>query len=100
LRALEGKVEARRDYDLVEAESHALAEIVAKFRAWLGLAPARMRFNLPSAVGYGLAAFADLAGWLGWRSPLRTTALRVLAHDVKGDAHAWAAAGGHKLKSL
>lgn len=100
LRALEGKVEARRDYDLVETESYALAEIVAKFRAWLGLAPASMRINLPNAFGFGLAAFADLAGWLGWRSPLRTTALRVLARDVKGDGHAWAAAGGHKLKSL
>lgn len=98
--ALEGKVEARRDYDLAEAQSHALADVIAKFRAWLGFSPARLRIELPTALGYCIALFADLAGWLGWRSPLRSTALRVLAQDVKGDGRAWAAATGARLKSL
>ena len=100
LLALEGKVEARRDYDLAEAQSHALADVIAKFRAWLGFSPARWRIELPTALGYCIALFADLAGWLGWRSPLRSTALRVLAQDVTGDGRAWVEAGGARLKSL
>ena len=90
----------RRAFDLVESGSHRLRDLVSAFRAWLGFAAAKWRLELPAALGFAIAHCADLAGWLGWRSPLRSTALRVLAHDVAGDASAWGAVRGRSLKSL
>jgi len=90
----------RRDFDLVEQQSHTLRDVVAAFRAWLGFPPARAQIDLPRFAGFAIARGADLAGWLGWRSPLRTTALRVLAEDVEGDASDWEAVRGRALKPL
>jgi uncharacterized membrane protein len=36
-----------------------------------------------------LAWLGDIAGWLGWRTPLRTTSLLSLRNGVVGDASAW-----------
>ncbi len=91
---------ARRDFDLVEQGSHTLRGVVAAFRAWLGFAPARAHLELPRFIGFTIARGADLAGWLGWRSPLRTTALKVLAEDVDGDGSDWETVRGRALKSL
>lgn len=90
----------RLDIDLVERQSHTLAEVVAAFRAWLGFAPARMTLEAPTSVGGLVGRCADVAGWLGWRSPLRTTALTVLANNVLGDAEQSARALGRSPKSL
>lgn len=90
----------RREFDLVEDEAHALADIVAAFRAWLGFPPARMVIETPAWLGYSAARLADLAGWLGWRSPLRTTSLKVLETDVVGDPEPWRAVRGRPLASL
>ncbi len=91
---------ARRTFDLVERTPHRLRDIVGAFRAWMGFAPAWRRLELPRSMGFAIASVADLAGWLGWRSPLRTTALRVLAQDVAGDGKDWEAVRGRALKSL
>jgi uncharacterized protein YbjT (DUF2867 family) len=91
---------ARLDVDLVEGQSHTLGEIVAAFRAWLGFSPAYAVLETPRLVGAFVARCADLAAWLGWRSPLRTTALSVLAGNVLGDAAAGERALGRPLKSL
>lgn len=98
--ALGGKTPARRDYDLAASETHTLRDVVSKFRAWLGFKPPVMRLELPRALGFALARGADLAGWLGWRSPLRTTALRVLSDGIICDGAAWEAASERRLKSL
>ena len=98
--ALTSERMVRRDVDLVEREAHTLAEIVAALRAWLGFAPARATLIAPRFVGAIIAGCADLAGWLGWRSPLRTTALIVLANNVLADADSGERALGGKLKSL
>ena len=90
----------RRSFDLVAPEAHALRDVVARFRAWLGFAPAGAVIDLPRWLGFALARGADLMGWLGWRSPLRSTAFRVLDQDVLGDADAWPRATGLKLASL
>ena len=42
----------------------------------------------------------DLLGHLGWRSPLRTTALQALDDGIRGDPTAWAQAGGTPCQSL
>ncbi|MDZ4775989.1 MAG: SDR family oxidoreductase [Alphaproteobacteria bacterium] len=91
---------ARCDFDLVEQQAHALRDVIAMIRAWLGFAPARAQIELPRFLGFAIARGADLAGWLGWRSPLRTTALKVLAEDVDGDGSDWEAVRGRALKSL
>lgn len=91
---------ARTDVDLVERRSHTLGEIVAAFRAWLGFSAARATLEAPALVGSLVACCADLAGWLGWRSPLRTTALNVLANNVLGDAEVSERALERPLKSL
>ena len=50
--------------------------------------------------GVHAGVFADVAGLMGWRSPLRTTALRSLADGVTGDAKPWRGAGGFRLTPL
>jgi uncharacterized protein YbjT (DUF2867 family) len=95
--AVEAKVPAGVDVDLVADEILTLTDLVARVRAWLGLPPAAARIVLPESVGFALARVADLAGWLGWRSPLRTTALRAMKEDVIGDPAPWRAITGAPL---
>ena len=92
--SVEGAIPSRTDADLVEPSPRTLAEIVSAVRAWHGYAPARWRFEAPGFIGGAAAWIADAAGWLGWRSPLRSTSLRSLEHGVTGDGAAWRDAGG------
>ncbi|ANP45747.1 SDR family oxidoreductase [Candidatus Viadribacter manganicus] len=88
------------ELDLVEHTAHSLAETIAAFRSWLGFEPARLNFSAPTWAGALLGYCADLAGWLGWRSPLRTTALKVLAANVLGEPNQAPQALGRPLKTL
>jgi uncharacterized protein YbjT (DUF2867 family) len=84
----------RRDINLVDAEVHTLAQLTLAVRRWHGFpAPAAM-LTMPYVLGAALARLGDLAGWLGWRTPLRTTSLRSLRNGVVGDASEWLALGG------
>ena len=47
-----------------------------------------------------MTAVADALGWLGWRSPARSTALAQLAAGVVGEPSPWIAATGIKPQSL
>jgi uncharacterized protein YbjT (DUF2867 family) len=94
---LDGDLPVRRQFDLVSDEILTLSELVALFRRWLGLPPARVVIDLPAPLGFALARVADLAGWLGWRSPLRSTALRVLSHGILGDPRPWRDVTGRRL---
>lgn len=98
--ALQGRVPLRADYDLVEEKAHTLREIVRSFRRWLGFRRPRVEFSLPQWLGAVIAPLADAAGAFGWRSPLRSTALKVLSQDVRGDPQHWSDATGETLKSL
>ena len=88
------------DVDLVEAEPQTLADLVLAVRAWLGFAPPRAVVSFPAWLGAIFAKGADLAGWLGWRSALRSTSLAVLRDGVTGDAQAWQKVSGAPAKSL
>ncbi len=90
----------RQEIDLVERTAHSLEETVAAFRAWLGLGPSQLTLVAPAWTGALVGYGADLAGWLGWRSPLRTTALKVLAGNVLGDPDQGEIALGRPLKTL
>ena len=72
-------------YDLVEDTPHSLAEVLSRTRSWLGFAPATTEVNLPRWMARIVGLGADQLGRLGWRSPLRTTALQVLEGGVTGD---------------
>jgi uncharacterized protein YbjT (DUF2867 family) len=79
--AVEGRLGDAADLDLAHARSASLAELVAAHRAWLGLPPART-LAMPAWIA-GLAGICgDVAGWFGWRSPLRTTAMAIMAAGV------------------
>jgi hypothetical protein len=76
-----------------------LREIVSAIRGWLGFPP-RPVVPLPQAAATIVSAVADALGWLGWRSPARSTSLAQLAAGVVGDPAAWIAATGIKPKGL
>lgn len=93
LLAVEGRVPARTSYDLVEAETHSLAEVVRAFRSWLGYTPASV-LVVPQPLVRLVVAASDAVSRLGWRSPLRTTALVEIAAGVTGDPEPWLRASG------
>lgn len=98
--ALLGEIPMRREFDLVEDASHSLREIVRGFRRRLGFAPARHEPDLPAWAAAPVAVIADIAGALGWRSPLRSTALKVMGENVLADPTAWREATGRGLRSF
>lgn len=81
--ALAGQIGAGSDLDLAAPEILTLTEAVAVHRRWLGMAPAKV-IHLPSLCARLASRAADLLGHLGWRSPLRSTALEVAAGGVSG----------------
>lgn len=89
--ALAGRVPLRRAYDLVEADARPLRDVIAGFRCWLGYAP-RPEIHLPVPLVKAAARVGDALGWLGWRPPLRSTAITELAAGVTGSAAPWRAA--------
>lgn len=100
LLSLQDRSLARQTFDLVEPEVHSLRDVLLAFRTWLGFGrPARI-VELPAMLGSVVAKGADLLGLAGWRSPLRSTALSVMADDVVGDPDPWHAATGKRLKTL
>lgn len=80
--------------DLVEEQSHRLEEVITAHRLALGLRPARWRVVLPEISLSVTGWLADALGRLGWRSPLRRTALMVLRDGVTGDPARWRAQFG------
>lgn len=76
--ALDGRIPAGSDIPLASPQTLPLREAVAQHRAWLRLPPART-LAVPPPLAKPIAALADLLGWLGWRSPLRSTAMDIAA---------------------
>lgn len=79
--AVAGTLPPGSDIALRSDDCLTLKELVLLHRRWLGLAPARV-IALPIAFARPIAWLADLAGRLGWRSPLRTTAMAVMAGGI------------------
>lgn len=97
--AMEGRYR-QTDLDLVEDTPHQLEDVIAAVRAWLGFEPARAVLRFPKWVGYPVGKCADGLGWLGWRSPLRTSALRVLEANITGDPEPYRDQSGRPLRGL
>ncbi|MBB4214233.1 uncharacterized protein YbjT (DUF2867 family) [Rhizobium sp. BK212] len=79
-RAVSGDISG--DVDLAAAETLTLADLVRLHRQWLGLPPARV-FALAPWLARPVTWLADLSGLLGWRSPLRSTAMTVMSEGVQ-----------------
>lgn len=91
---------AGQDFDLVEENSQTLTELILSFRAWLGFSKPAIVMPLPNWVGGAVSKIADGAGWLGWRSSLRSTSLKVLTRNITGDPAPWTHETGHVPQSL
>ena len=97
--AVSGEVASRQVYDLVEDHPHSLGDVVRQMRSWLGLAAAPV-LHVPGSIVHAVARVADGLGWLGWRSPLRTTAITELAAGIAGDPGPWRSQTGRSLSPL
>ena len=100
IRAVEGVTPPGLEADLVEPEARPLVEIVAATRRWLGVASARRTFTVPMPLLRVAGWIADGLGVLGWRSPLRSTAIAALSQGIGGRAEQTRAALGRPARSL
>lgn len=86
-------------WELMQPQPITLGEIIAEFRRAFGTHDQwRIRFpvwllDLGTKVG-------DLASWLGWSPPMRTTAIVELRRGVSGDPQLWMAATGIVPRTL
>lgn len=99
IRVLAGDVATRATYDLVEDDGQPLADVVRRLRAWLGFPVANI-VTVPLWAARLASGCADALGWLGWRSPFRSTSLTELAAGIDGDPMPWRQATGRSLQSF
>ncbi|MCA1443689.1 SDR family oxidoreductase [Ensifer sp. IC4062] len=76
--AVNGDLPAGSDLALGNDEDLTLKDLVLIHRRWLGLPPAPAIALLP-ALARPVTWLADMAGMIGWRSPLRSTAMTVMS---------------------
>ncbi len=100
LACAEGEIPPQEIYDLTEPDSHPFATVVRKLRRWQGLPDWRGTFPVPTFAARLIGWAADMAGGFGWRSPFRTTALKVMQTGVSGDPTHWVKNGGTPARPL
>jgi hypothetical protein len=76
-----------------------LAGVIAQFRTAFGTKD-WPRVKLPSRLVDLVSRLADCTAWLGWMSPMRTTAIAELRRGVTGDPLAWMRATGIAPKTI
>ncbi|WP_375414802.1 SDR family oxidoreductase [uncultured Bradyrhizobium sp.] len=86
-------------WDLMQPQSVTLGGVIAQFRRSFGTATA-FRITLPAFMLDLGAKLGDLASWLGWTPPMRTTAIAELRRGVQGNPSAWMAATGIVPKTV
>ena len=99
VRLLPEDAPARITLDLAGPEARGFGEVIAAFRKWFGWKPAT-EIGLPRPVAKLLYRLGDLAGRLGWRPPLRSTAAREIVRGATGDPAPWTEATGIVPASL
>ncbi|MCI4662875.1 MAG: SDR family oxidoreductase [Neomegalonema sp.] len=100
LACVEGRIAPGSTLDLVSEESRRLDELVAGYRRWLGFSPSALTLTLPGWIGGVIASGADFLGRYGWRSPLRSTAMRITREGVDGNPADWALTGLPPIRSI
>jgi uncharacterized protein YbjT (DUF2867 family) len=86
--------------DLTEDGCQTLGALTCDIRRWMGFSDWRRAVTLPGWLVAVAGRLADGLGWLGWRSPLRSTALAALRDGVTGDPAPWREAGGVRMRPL
>jgi uncharacterized protein YbjT (DUF2867 family) len=86
-------------WELAHPQVVTLTGIVVATRRWLGFPP-RPVIQLPRFMAAIVSHLADALSWLGWRSPVRSTALAALSSGIVGDPKPWMAATRIQPKSL
>ncbi len=86
--------------DLAGPGEHSFAEVVRQVRNWQGFPAWKVEWTLPHLPVAAAGRTADALGWLGWRPPLRSSALSSLRAGITGDMAAWKTAGGRPCRSL
>ncbi len=100
VRAARGEVPSGTIADITGRGSRSFPDLVDAIRRWQGFAPPRFRPALPRVLLTAAGRGADALGHLGWRSPLRTTALTSLESGVTGDPARWEALTGQVCRDL
>jgi uncharacterized protein YbjT (DUF2867 family) len=85
--------------DIAGPQAMTVEEVVAHYRRWLGWRPARL-VRLPGFLMRLAYWSGDLAGILGWRPPIRSTARREMARGAVGDPSRWSEVTGIEPRSL
>jgi len=98
-RGLAASGPAREVWDLVHPQVLTLGELVTALRQWLGFKPQKT-VRLPALAAQSVGAMADALGWLGWRSPARSTGLAQLAVGIAGDPAGWIKGANISPRSL
>lgn len=80
-------------WDLMQEQPVTLGEVIDAFRRSFGTDD-WPRLRLPSFLLDLGVRLADLASWLGWQSPMRSTAMIELRRGVTGDPAPWISATG------
>lgn len=100
VQAASGELGVRFIADVTEDRAVRFGELTSRVRTWLGYRPWRHVLPVPDIVIRLTGRCADGLGWLGWRSPLRTNALKALAAGIVGDPSEWERRGGRRLRDL
>ena len=100
VRAAGSEIPAGTIADLTETGCQSFADLISVIRRWQGTAPPAMTVKLPDWSVHLSSVVADGLGCLGWRSPLRSSAIRALDDGIRGDPLRWQAAGGRPCMSL
>lgn len=87
-------------FEITSQDSVSFDTLVTQLRNWMGFTQWRLRITVPSVALGAAAKCADLLGRLGWRSPMRTTAISVLRDGITGDSSAWHQETGQHFSGL
>lgn len=99
LRLIAPDAPSRLALDLAGPEALEFEGVVERYRRWLGWHRAAIARPIPLLMRLGFWA-GDLAGALGWRPPMRSTAARELERGSQGDPAEWSRVTGIVPKSL
>jgi uncharacterized protein YbjT (DUF2867 family) len=97
--ALDRPMVSRATLDITGPERVTLIELLRLYRGWLGLKPAPI-IRTPRWAAAPVLMIGDGLARLGWFSPLTTTSMRQLDHDVAGREDDWAERLGVKPRGI
>ncbi|SFS75773.1 SDR family oxidoreductase [Brevundimonas viscosa] len=95
--ALDRPQAVRRRFDVAGPRRLSLDQLLKLYRGWLGL-PAAPVIRVPRAIAAPALRLGDLLARMGWFSPLTSTSMRQLDHDVAGRDDDWQEALGVRAR--